>query len=444
MSEPAPPASTDPLELIRTRAYVTLLVFGAMIGVPVAVVAAGFMQLVNVSQEWLYETLPADVGLDPVPTWWPVPLVALAGLVVAVAIDRLPGTGGHSPAAGMSATGTPAIGELPGVVIAAFASLAAGAVVGPEAPLIAIGGGLAAWSVHLVKKDAPEQATVVIGAAGSFAAISTLLGSPILGAFLLMEVAGLAGPMIGVVLVPGLLAAGIGSLVFLGINEITGWGTFSLAVPDLPAFESIEAEQFLWAIAIGVLGAVLGSLIRRAALALEGLVADRRVLLSPVLGAGVGLSALVFAELADKGVDQVLFSGEDALAPLIQDAGAWTAGALVLLVVAKSIAYGMSLSAFRGGPTFPAMFIGAAMGLALSHLPGLPPIAGVAMGIGAMSVTMLRLPLTSVLLTSLFLQADGVALMPLTIVSVVVAFVAAARLSPQPGAGPAAADVAAA
>ena len=76
MSEPAPPASTDPLELIRTRAYVTLLVFGAMIGVPVAVVAAGFMQLVNVSQEWLYETLPADVGLDPVPTWWPVPLAA--------------------------------------------------------------------------------------------------------------------------------------------------------------------------------------------------------------------------------------------------------------------------------------------------------------------------------------------------------------------------------
>jgi len=52
------------------------------------------------------------------------------------------------------------------------------------------------------------------------------------------------------------------------------------------------------------------------------------------------------------------------------------------------------------------------------------------MGIGAMAVAMLRLPLTSVLLTSLFLQADGVELMPLIIVSVVVAHVATARLSP--------------
>ena len=45
------------------------------------------------------------------------------------------------------------------------------------------------------------------------------------------------------------------------------------------------------------------------------------------------------------------------------------------------------------------MFIGAAGGIALSHLPGLPMIAGAAMGIGAMTVVMLGLPLTSVLIT---------------------------------------------
>ena len=62
-------------------------------------------------------------------------------------------------------------------------------------------------------------------------------------------------------------------------------------------------------------------------------------------------------------------------------------------------------------------------GVALSHLPGLPLVAGVAMGIGAMSVVMLRLPLTSVLLASLLLASDGLAVMPLVIVSVVVAYV---------------------
>ena len=140
--------------------------------------------------------------------------------------------------------------------------------------------------------------------------------------------------------------------------------------------------------------------------------------------------AIVFAQVSGHGVDQVLFDGESALAPLIQQAGAWTVGALALLVVCKSIAYLLSLSSFRGGPTFPAMFIGAAFGIALSHLPGLPMIAGVAMGIGAMAVTMLRLPLTSVLLTTLFLQADGVTLMPLVIVAVVVAYVVSVRLRP--------------
>jgi hypothetical protein len=82
------------------------------------------------------------------------------------------------------------------------------------------------------------------------------------------------------------------------------------------------------------------------------------------------------------------------------------------------------------------MFIGAAGGIALSHFAGLPMIAGVAMGIGAMAVTMLGLPLTSVMLTALFLQADEIALMPLIIVAVVVAYVASVRLMPVPKPAP--------
>ena len=73
----------------------------------------------------------------------------------------------------------------------------------------------------------------------------------------------------------------------------------------------------------------------------------------------------------------------------------------------------MSLSSFRGGPIFPATFIGAAGGIALSHLPGLPLIAGVAMGIGALGKVMLTLPLTSVLLATLLLASNGLAVMPL-------------------------------
>jgi hypothetical protein len=60
------------------------------------------------------------------------------------------------------------------------------------------------------------------------------------------------------------------------------------------------------------------------------------------------------------------------------------------------------------------------------------------MGIGAMTVVMLRLPLTSVLLATLLLGSDGVAVMPLVIVAVVVAYVISARLTPGPAAASAA------
>jgi H+/Cl- antiporter ClcA len=100
--------------------------------------------------------------------------------------------------------------------------------------------------------------------------------------------------------------------------------------------------------------------------------------------------------------------------------------------VCKGLAYGASLSAFRGGPVFPAMYIGAAAGMALSHLPGLGLVAGVAMGIGALSAVMLRLPFTAVLLATLLMGADGIGTMPVVIVAVVVAFVVAAAIDRPP------------
>jgi hypothetical protein len=184
---------------------------------------------------------------------------------------------------------------------------------------------------------------------------------------------------------------------------------------------------------------VLGSAIRRSALLLQPIVERRMVLLTPVVGFAIGASAVIFDELTVHGSSEVLFSGQDALPGLIEGAAGWSVSALLLLMVCKGLAYGLALSSFRGGPTFPGMFIGAAGGIALSHLPGLPMIAGAAMGIGAMCAVMLGLPLTSVLLATLFLSADGLALTPLVIVSVVVAYVASARLVPEAKAAPTAA-----
>ena len=317
--------------------------------------------------------------------------------------------------------------------MASLATLCLGGVLGPEAPLIAIGSGLGVLAVHLVRKDAPQQAVAVIGSAGSFAAIATLLGSPITGAFLLMEAAGLGGAMLGVVLVPGLLAAGIGALIFIGLDSWTGLGTFSLALPDLPSATTPTVAELLWAIVIGLLAALLGAAIRRGALVLQrrrtaaAAGADAR-LRAP--GGGVGRRLRGGHRQGRR--PSCSSPGRTPCPTLVHHASSWSTGALIALLLCKGVAYSLSLSCLRGGPVFPGMFLGAALGILVAQLPGLSMIAGVATGIGAMTVAMLGLPLVSVLLPSLLLLSDAVTLMPLVIVAVVTSYVASARLSPRP------------
>ncbi|TFC91648.1 chloride channel protein [Cryobacterium sp. TMT4-31] len=431
-SAPAKP-SPDPLAVIRSRGYLRILLLAGLIGVPVSIAAYGFLALVDWLQEYLFTELPGVLGFADVPLWWPFPLLALSGLLVGLCIQRLPGTSGHPPSEGFKAGGFPQPRELPGVVLAALATLALGAVLGPEAPLIALGGGLGALAIRLIKKDSPPSAVAVVASAGSFAAVSTLLGSPLLGAFLLMEASGLAGAMLGVGLLPGLLASGIGSLVFVGLDSWTGLGTFSLALPDLPSFSTPTAAMFLWALGIGVACPLLAWGIRALARIVRPCVHAHRLLVTPVLGLAIAGLAVLFAQVTGEDTGEVLFSGQSTLPSLINDGASWPLGAVGLLILCKALAYGLSLSAFRGGPVFPAMFVGAALGIAASHLPGMALVPAVGVGIGAMCVSMLRLPLTSVLLATVLLSSDAYAVMPLVIVAVVVAHVITGRLPEPPG-----------
>ncbi len=422
------PAGVDPATVLRSRGYVALLVLAALIGVPVSAVAYGFLALVNQLQQWVYQDLPHGLGFTSPPTWWPLPPLVLAGLLVAAAIHYLPGIGGHIPAEGLKTGGVAGPAELPGIALAALAGLGLGVVLGPEAPLIALGGGLAV--LPLRRRSPNPQAAAMIGAAGSFAAISALLGSPLLGAFLLMEASGLGGAMLGLVLVPGLLAAGIGAVIFVGLGKWTGLGPLSLAIPDLPKVGDPTVAVFGWALVVGVAAALFGAAIRWAALRLSP-PAQRRILVAgPLVGLVVAGLAIGYAAWTNRPVSDVLFSGQTALPGLLVHSSDYAAWVLALLLLAKGLAYMFCLAALRGGPIFPAMFLGAAIGLTVSHLPGLPAVTGAAMGIGAMSAAMLRLPLTSVLLATLLFGANSLVLMPVVIVAVVVSHVLSARLQP--------------
>jgi H+/Cl- antiporter ClcA len=183
-----------------------------------------------------------------------------------------------------------------------------------------------------------------------------------------------------------------------------------------------------WALAMGAACALLGWLIRWIALSLRPVVHLNRVLVTSVLGLLIGLTAMAYQLISGNSFSEVLFSGQDAMPDLVKNAADYSVGVLILLIACKTFAYGLSMSAFRGGPVFPSMFIGAALGIAVSGLPGMSLAPAIGMGIGAMCVAMLRLPLTSTLLATLLLGADGVSVTPEVVVAVAVAFIATSLL----------------
>ncbi len=427
-------ATPDPAAVMRDRRFIFVLVLAAVLGVIASLAAWGFLELIHQLQIWVFTDLPDAVGFDDTPWWWYLPILPLAGVVVAFAITRLPGHGGHKPSNGLAPDPVHET-ALPGVVLAGAATIGLGLVLGPEAPLIAIGGGLGFLAIRLVRSDAPEEVTAVVAASGTFAALSFLFGSPLIAAVILIEAAGLGGRRLPLVLVPGLLAAGIGSLVSIGMGHWTGVDTsdISLGTLPVPEYPRPGAIDFLWtlpmaaAIAVGVF--VIFSIARR----LEPEATKRPFIALPVLGIAVAGLAILFSVATDKGVHQVLFSGQTTIGPLVANDASWSLSALALLIGFKGIAYALSLSGFRGGPVFPAMLLGTAAGLMAAQLPGFAITPAVAVGIGAAIVAILRLPLAAVVLATLLtLPSGGVGAGPVVIVGVVVAYLVTIAL-PDPG-----------
>jgi H+/Cl- antiporter ClcA len=152
MAEVAAPP-TEQSQTIQGKQFAALLALAAAVGLVVSFAAWCFLQGVHELQQAVFDDLPITLGYEHAPQWWSLPVCALAGLITAFAMGRLPGRGGHVPAEGLNPAPTePA--ELPGVLLAAGATLGLGIVLGPEAPLIALGGGLATLAIRLAKRRA--------------------------------------------------------------------------------------------------------------------------------------------------------------------------------------------------------------------------------------------------------------------------------------------------
>lgn len=424
-----PPQEADALRaMLRRPGYRKALVLSGLIGIPVSLVAFFFLAALHELERLLWTDWPHHMGHEKPPWWWSLPGALIAGLGVSLVVLRFPGRGGHTPAAGLHSGGPTAAG-LPGVVLAALLCLPFGAVLGPEAPLIALGGGLALLLRTLARAPATEESSALLGAAGSAAAISAIFGNPLVAAVMLMEVAGVGGPRLFAVMLPALLSSGVGAIVFTGFGHWTGLKTGNLRI-GLPAPPLLDWGDVLWSVLMALAIGVAVHYVIRAGRLTAVLVAAHPLRTTVLAALAMGCCPAAYAGITGRSPADVALSGQAALPQLAAHPHSWSVGALVAVLAFKGAGYAFALGSLRGGPIFPAVFLGAAAGLLASPLPGFGVVPAMAAGMAAATAAALRLPVSAVVLVALLLGHTGS--LPVVALATVVAFVTTELLAQGP------------
>jgi H+/Cl- antiporter ClcA len=408
----------------RDASYLRLIALGAAIGLPAALLAALFLALVHQCEDWLWTDLPDWLGQDS-PPWYLVVGLPIAGAaLVWVARRYLPGDGGHEPVKGISATPTP-WRYAPGVALAALGTLAFGAVLGPEGPLIALGSAVGMVVVAVARPDA--RGTAVLATAGSFSAISALFGGPLVAGIMLMEAGVGLGAALTPALLPGLVAAAIGYVLFVGFGSGGGLDVAGLAVPGLPSYEGTRIVDLVLAVAVGVLAAVVIFAVRKLATILQSVSVRRMALVLFAGAAAVGLIAEAGRLLGANSQD-ILFSGQASVPAIVAEA---SPRIVLITLVAKALGYGISLGCgFRGGPVFPAIFLGVAIATFGVIWFDASPTWAVAIGAAAGMTAGTSFVITSLLFAALLVGVNGIDTLPAAVLASVAAWLTTKFLAP--------------
>ena len=299
--------------------------------------------------------------------------------------------------------------------------------------MIALGSVVGLLVTHFRFARVDEKHHGVLAMAGSFSAISALFGGPLVAGMLLIEAGVGMGSMLIPVLLPGLVAAAVGWLLFEGLGNWEGLDTTALTVPGLPTYDRTSVRDLLLAIALGIVVALACEAVR--ILARRTLGSEARLGVGPVLLAGglaVGLIALTADALGADSQD-VLFSGQASIPALIGETSATT---LLVLVVAKALAYGICLGCgFRGGPVFPAIFLG--IGLAMFPVIwfDVSPTLAVAVGAAAGAAGVTRLLFAPLLFAALLVSSSGLDAMSAAVLASAAAWVTVSALERLPERG---------
>jgi chloride channel protein, CIC family len=329
--------------------------------------------LVNAGIGLIWEDIPS--AWTTTPAWYVIAVLLLAAVLVYV-VRRFVGDAGHPPIGGITVSPlTPR--DYVGAILAILASLWGGIVLGPEVALVATGSMVGTVTAKGMRFTDAATATKIVGA-GALGALLALFVGPILS------------------------------------------GSFQLG--STPA--AIELAQLAWAIPMAVIASVAVTLSRLVA-AVIARAAGRGPNLAILAGAAlvVAVAALLLQLWTGESVMLVVTSGEQMISDL---PAITTVSTVVAILVLKSIAYAVSLGAgFRGGPFFPAMFVGAASGLLVALLlpdgPSVPAALVVGVVASVIATAPMKWPVVIVLGAIIGLLMGTWTLVPAAVLGAVVA-----------------------
>ncbi|MFY9231090.1 MAG: chloride channel protein [Candidatus Nanopelagicales bacterium] len=321
-----------------TRRPLPAMLVAGVIGLVLGYLA---LLLVNAGIGVIWDDIPAS--WESTPAWYVIGILLIAAVLVYV-IRRFVGDAGHSPIGGITVSPlTPK--DYVGAILAILASLWGGIVLGPEVALVATGSMVGTVTAKAMGfTDAASQKKIV--GLGALGAILALLVGPIL-----------AG---------------------------------SVQLDSTPT--AIELAQLGWAIPIAIIASVAVTLSRLVAALLARATGGGPHLIILISAALiVAFSAILLQFWTGESVVFVLTSGEELISDLPSLTSISTVIAVLLL---KSIAYAVSLGAgFRGGPFFPAMFVGAASGLLIALAIPEGPSIPAAIVVGVVAATIATAPM---------------------------------------------------
>ncbi|MGD2721945.1 ion channel protein [Escherichia coli] len=343
----------------RARTMLLLSLPAVAIGIASSLILIVVMKIASVLQNLLWQRLPGTLGIAQDSPLWIIGVLTLTGIAVGLVIRFSQGHAGPDPAC------EPLIGApvppsaLPGLIVALILGLAGGVSLGPEHPIMTVNIALAVAIGARLLPRVNRMEWTILASAGT---IGALFGTPVAAALIFSQTLNGSSevPLWDRLFAP-LMAAAAGALT----TGLFFHPHFSLPIAH---YGQMEMTDILSGAIVAAIAIAAGMV---AVWCLPRLHAMMHQMKNPVLVLGIG--GFILGILGVIGGPVSLFKGLDEMQQMVANQAFSTSDYFLLAVIKLAALVVAAASGFRGGRIFPAVFVGAALGLMLhEHVPAVP------------------------------------------------------------------------